>query len=671
MRGTNEVGRTRLYTRRERRHRHIAAALAVLGALLAAWVGAAVAAWATGHGWAWPQLDLRPPVTQGQGGGLLGLPTTGEAAAPRRPQLPVTLSWPASPLATAMAALPIWALWLRVTVRPMLTALRQDTRHRGLAPLRAIRAALGARRVRRAGRFTLPGTPWYRWWLLPTTAFGYFLGHPLQPAGPRMALWADWEQRIRIIARPGWGKTTRLLVPLIRTLPGPVLVSSTEPAIFKQTVLARQHHQTQLRWTWLTRCLQPWLPTEHRPVAVVDFSHPDHRYAAGYPQVRWNPITGCEDFTIAHRRAAALLQGAHQPSRGDNDQFFRDSATEVLAAWLHAAALDDKEIQDVTGWLRKPTDPVPSRILSDDHRAEPSALLNLAKHLDSRAGKTSSGVERYLALAMNSLATTDGRRLCGHRFDPRTGQPVEQFDMPGFITAGGTVYVLADPSRVDRARPLLSLFVAEMFLAAEHVALRHPWQRLPVPFIGVLDELRHGITVPNLPYIAAAQRKYGIGFIYSVQSSTQEDALYGPDAQALRDSTTITLVGGIDITLAHELSDRAGTTPVVTATRGRDIRDTTGGRHTHSEHLQPLPTLTIADQQQLADGHAVLIPRGLAPFLIHVPSIYDHAATRRQIHQEATQVDATVIAARQAQAAIASSRNTALAAGAHLDLADR
>ena len=54
-------------------------------------------------------------------------------------------------------------------------------------------------------------------------------------------VWADWEQRTRIIARTGWGKGARLLIPIIRALPGPALVASTEPSIFTQTVLARTH----------------------------------------------------------------------------------------------------------------------------------------------------------------------------------------------------------------------------------------------------------------------------------------------------------------------------------------------------------------------------------------------------------------------------------------------
>ena len=511
---------------------------------------------------------------------------------------------------------------------------------------------LGARAVRRAGHFTLPDTPPWARWVLPTSAFGYFLGYPLQPHGKGPRLWADWEQRIRVVARTGWGKTSRLLVPIIRALPGPALVSSTEPSIFTQTVTARQFRRPALRWRWLSMPLRRWLPVLEYPIAVVDFSAPHQRYAAGYPQPRWSPIHGCEDFAVAHRRALALITGTDTHSSTahgtDADQFFRDSAAEVLAAWLHAAALGSKDIDDLLSWLRKTDDPTPGRILRDEARADPSALVNLRKHLDPAASKTTSGVERYLTLSMNSLATTEGRELC------RAGRD-DQFDMPAFIAAGGTVYLLADPSRITRARPLLSLFAAEMFLAAENAALRTRHKRLPRPYIAVLDELRYGITVPNLPYVASTQRKFGIGYVYAVQSTTQEDAVYGNDAPALRSAAGISLYGGIDIDSAHELTQRAGVTPVVTATRGPD---------THTEHIQLHDTLTIGDQQQLADGQATVVVRGLAPFLAWVPSLYEQRSLNRAIRQETDTVAQRVTGAQHRDLATLRNHSAATAAGA-------
>ena len=171
-----------------------------------------------------------------------------------------------------------------------------------------------------------------------------------------------------------------------------------------------------------------------------------------------------------------------------------------------------------------------------------------------------------------------------------------------------------------------------MFLAAEAVALASPHRRLTEPFVAVLDELRYGIVPPNLPYVAAAQRKYGITFVYAVQSTAQEQLVYGPDTQALR-AATLTIHGGIDIDSAREIADRSGTTPVVT---------TTGG----SAQVQWQETWTIADQQRLRDGEATVVARGLAPFVAWLPSVFEQRRLDRRIRAEVDEVIATTQAAR-------------------------
>jgi type IV secretion system protein VirD4 len=420
----------------------------------------------------------------------------------------------------------------------------------------------------------------------------------------------------------------------------------------------------------LTRLLRPWLPLTEYPLAVVDVSAPDRRFAAGYPQVRWSPILGCLDYTVAYRRAVALVNGIDtgqtRGSTSDNDQFFRDSAGEVLAAWLHAADLTGKDVDDLAEWLRRTDNPTATRILRDDPRAEPSAAVNITRHLDPTAGRTTSGVLRYLTLALNSLTATEGRQICGTRDD-------SQFDMEHMITAGGTVYVLADASRVGRIKPLPSLLAGEMFLAADAVALRNSRRRLPQPFIGVIDELRHGIIIPNLPYVASAQRKYGIGYVYGVQTASQEDVVYGSDAAALRAAAGVSIIGGIDIDSARDLSDRAGTTPVVAPTRSSPDETSPHGSPGggYSEQLHHQDTLTVADQQHLGDGHAVVLARGLAPFLVFIPSYRDIRALNRTIGAEADTVTRHVTGARDRQAITGSHHSTAATAGADFTLPGR
>jgi hypothetical protein len=663
MRHDHELGRTRLHTRRQRWHLNAAAALAVTGFAACLWLGAGVAALVSGNGLRFPDLEWRGRALDSIGhGGLLGLPAEGQPARPAGDaQFPLTVTWPAPLLAVLIAAVVLWLVWMRLAVLPMIIRQRRETRLVGLAKVPDIAARFGTNAVRKAGTFTLPTTGRVARWMLPTKAFGFPLGYPVEPRARAVRLWANWESRIRIVAGPGWGKTFRLLVPIIRDLPGAAFVSSTEPDIFASTVTARQYRLPPVRWEWLRWFVPAWRRKREFPVAVVDFSEPQVRFAAGYPSVVWNLICGCERFTVALRRATALVTGVESSSsndRGnDSDRFFRDSASEVLAAWLHAAALGDREIDDILSWLYDGDLSTPRRILEDSHHADPTAVVNMTKHLDPRAGRTTSGVERFLVLALNSIASEDGRAVSGQRFGPdKTRLPAT--DMEAFLRDGGTIYLLADQNRIERARPLLSLFANEMFFLAEQIALAQPYRpkRLAQPMIGVIDELRYGVTVSSLPYVGNSLRKYGIGYVYGVQSAAQEVTVYGEQgAKELAKAAGVTIVGGVDNDIAADISARAGLTPVVTATRG-------DGRS--SEQIQQQETFSIRDQQQLKDGEAVILAQGLVPFVAYSPSIYDSPRARRRIGREADAVTADVAASREKDLTSQKLRNAALEHGA-------
>lgn len=640
-------GRTRLDTRRDRLRRHAAAVLALAGLLAAAWVTSAVAALLSGHGLTFPAVHLRSPVTDG-GGGLLGLPRAGQSEVePSQPQWPIAVTWPGPVWLAAVMAVPLWIVWLRIAVRPLLRRLTTPVRHRGLAELRTIRAQLGDRAARHAARFTRPDLPWWLRFLVHRSEVALQLGRATTPRDRARGLLANLEQRVRIVARTGWGKTARLLVPIIRGLPGPALISSTEPGIFYQTAHARQHRRLRLRWSVLDRLVRRWLPLREYPVAVVDCSPTESRYSSGWPQARINPIPGSGDWATAYRRARALV---HTGTTGEDDDngVFAGAACDVLAGWLHAADLGGYDLDAVQSWLSDTATRQPRRILDSDRRADPIARTLLDKHLDPRAEKTTSGVERFLGLALASVLSAEGRRVAGEG-------GTDQFDMDSFIANGGTLFLLASPSQVKQLRPFLSLIANEMFHAAERVALTRRRARLTPPFVGVLDEVAYGTTVTDLPYVVNGQRKFGISVIWSVQSSSQEETVYGDDAQAIRDGAGVSLYGGIDIDHARQLADRAGQTPVVTATRGN---------HLSSEHVDHQDALSIADQQDLDDGESVVVTRGLRPFLAYSESIYD-TRRGRAVLAEADTVATRVAAARAGHNARTTAGNTAAMHGIH------
>ena len=641
-------GVSHISTRRQNTRRIAAVLLAVFGAAVCLYLGAGLASLAAGHGWHHPTVKGRRVVSGT--GGLLN-PSRGKKPAnhlqfPLVVHLPVAFGW------AAAAAAPLWVLWLRLQSRALGGRRHPGPeRHRGLATLTNIRQQFSSRAVRKTGAFTLPRTGrWARMWL-PTSMFGYRIGRPHRPAAPRVDLWVNFEARLRVIARTGWGKSWRLLIPMIRQLPGPAVITSIEAEIFTATVKSRMWRRPPVRFGWMRLLRRKWRTPVRYPVVVADLSSPQSRFAAGFPQLRWNPIVGAENFKVAAARARGLVAGGDTDadSGGETDRFFRSSATQVLAAWLQAAAMDpSKDIEDLVEWLRDTDLDTPSSILAADATAEArAAVMNMVTHLDPAAGRTTSGVKRYLNFAISSMASGQGRMLCGLRTGP-------QFDIDALIRAGGTVYLLAEVDEMELARPLLTMLAGEMFMSAERTARTMPGRRLPTTFMGVFDELKAGVRLAILPYVTTVQRKYGISFAYAIQSSMDEEEMFGKaGAGRLRDNC-ITLVGGYDGSSAQETARRAGKTPVVVASRS------TGGHR--SEHTQLEDTLPESDQGELEDGQSVVLGRGILPFLAATDRVDKPRKVRAQITKEVGEVEGYV--ARRRAAAIARSDDDELLATA-------
>jgi hypothetical protein len=623
-----QLGRTKVLTRFELFLRALAMVVGLLGAAVSLAIGAALVAYWTGAGQVLPAITIQPVI--GGDGPLLDPSGTSTAHI----QSPIAVSWPTvDPWwpAVALAAVLTMA-WVKWVVAPLLRRVTgENLRHRGLASASQIRRRYGTRQVRKAWRYALPGSTWAQRIRIGTSAMGIHFGEALTPAAGG-ALWVNLEQRVRIIARPGWGKTTRLLVPIIRQLAGPVLVSSTEPEIFTSTVLARTTRRLPGRFGYRS-------PARTYPVAVVDCS-PGNRITGGkYETVRWNPIPGCEDFAVATRRAQALMKGVDDGQAQDSAaaRYFEEVASAVVAAMLHAAALSPGvELEDIGGWIATSTYSTADAVLSTSGEeltvtvdAEPVALMSIRKFLDKAGGRTTVQVEASVLKGISSMLSLEGRRICGSRKGA-------QFDMTGLIRAKGTMYLLGEPDRMRVVRPLLSMIASEVFVAAEQVA-RASGGRSPA-FYAVLDELRSGVRVATLPDIASEKRKFRIGYVYACTNGGDEAALYGEaDAARLRAAAGTSIYGGLDPQSMDDITERAGRTDVVRATRSA-----TGAR---SETPQEFDTLTAADMQQLADGESVIVGRDLPPFLAVSKGVHEIRSLRRQIHREAQALETQAVTA--------------------------
>jgi len=348
---------------------------------------------------------------------------------------------------------------------------------------------------------------------------GYPLGRS-HPAG--VELWPSWESSLRIVAPPGEGKTFRALAPVLLQHPGPALATSTKADLYELTALARRRRG---------------------PVYALD---PDWLVPAA-PRARWSPVSGCERSEVAERRAAALVAAAGEDAELQNAAFFRDSARDLLKAYLHAAALAELDVRAVIGWSRRPEDPAPAELLASSPLAA-SGWDDLILLHTSGAAETTSGVLRYVGRALSCFSHEAVVRDCCPR-------PGEELDIEQLLLSQGTLYLVGKGSRLGAVAPLVTALADEVFDCAERLSAQMPNRRLDPPLLGLLDEAPSIVPLPSLPDLLADGRGRGIVVVYAMQSFSQAVSRWGPQrAETMGNATSITAILG-GLTSPRDLAD--------------------------------------------------------------------------------------------------------------------
>jgi len=416
---------------------------------------------------------------------------------------------------------------------------------------------------------------------------GYPLGRAL-PLGVApwggVQLWASWEVSARLVAPPGEGKTFRVLVPVLRQHAGPAVATSTKADLYELSACARERVG---------------------PVLALD---PDGLAPAAAP-LRWSPVSGCEQSVVAERRAAALVAATGEDGDAQNGAFFRDSARDLLKAYLHAAALEGLDIRAVLEWSRRPDDQAPAEILARSARAAPGWADLVALHTTG-AAETTSGVLRYVGRALACFSHEPVVAACC----PRSGQDI---DIEAFLLANGTVYLLGKGSRLGAVAPLITAFADEVFAAAERLATRMPARRLDPPLLGLLDEAPSIAPVPSLPELLADGRGRGIVVVYAMQSFSQAVTRWGAHrAETMGNATSVTAVlGGLS-----SPSDLADLERLCGQRRARRVSSHHGGRDRSRTVSWEYEAVLRADQiRTLPAGVGLVLWGRLPPVLARFP----------------------------------------------------
>ncbi|MFI7643922.1 type IV secretory system conjugative DNA transfer family protein [Nonomuraea sp. NPDC049400] len=234
--------------------------------------------------------------------------------------------------------------------------------------------------------------------------------------------------------------------------------------------------------------------------------------------VRWSPIEGCQDPVTAIRRAATKV--AATDTGGLSDQgFWTNKAAMVLAALMHAAALEGLSMAEVDAWALD-EDPTPLTILS-----RPG--LN--------TDRAAAQVRRYYAL---HVRTRDSiyltlRQVLQCMDDPATAwtlcpPPGEGLDLEELLRRRETLYLISGDGHNPGTPILFTALVAEIHHTARQLASRRSNRRMDPPVTFLLDEAPEICPIPHLPKWLATAAGSGFCFVVGGQSWSQFEERWGP-----------------------------------------------------------------------------------------------------------------------------------------------
>ena len=423
-------------------------------------------------------------------------------------------------------------------------------------------------------------------------SLGRLRGHPV---------FGQHEDSYCLIAPARSGKTMYLAVAWVLDAPGPVLATGTKNDYVFLT--ATQRAKVGKVWVLDTGGITGW---------------PD--------ELRWNPVKGCTDPDEALERGRAWAAGDPGKSGGKNSEWFNARAGEVLAYFLHAAALKPGgSMRDVVRWAADFDDDEPITLLrgggpapvasadQDDDAAVTAATLKtvdldtsgwadlLKARTQSRAGETTDSLRMTLSGLLAPLTSPKVLTL----LCPPEG---DEFDVTAYLSGRNTIYLLSGKGSGNVA-PLVTMLTDHIVRAAQKLSQRSPGGRLWPSLRLVLDEAANVAPLPDLPSLMSDSGGRGITTMVICQSFAQMDDKWGRDgAEAIRANATVTmyLPGIKEMDRLKSISEATG------RYRAKRVSTSSGGdRGSVSTSSEWENVMTVDAIRRMPVGTALVFYRGL------------------------------------------------------------
>jgi type IV secretory pathway TraG/TraD family ATPase VirD4 len=276
----------------------------------------------------------------------------------------------------------------------------------------------------------------------------------------------------------------------------------------------------------------------------------------------------------------------------DNTKFFAQAAANLLAGWLHAAAISGKGMDDVLRWALDERLDESLHILAEHPQAAEGVSGMLDNLYRSPAETTRSNLWTTVQTAVAPLLSPVARAT----FTPAPGDGI---DLEDFLRRCGTIYLMVPETQAAELAPLVSAFMDEAIETAKRVADDQPGGRLDPP-LGVFgDEIANVSPLPQIPSLMSFAGGSGIFVVLVLQNMAQAIGRWGKEGAAMiwGASTVKLVLGGLTGDEIHDLSKLAGTyrESLTTYQRG-------SGGYSVQTTLQDRPTISPEEIRTLSEA---------------------------------------------------------------------
>jgi type IV secretion system protein VirD4 len=338
----------------------------------------------------------------------------------------------------------------------------------------------------------------------------HLLGVPVPPAWPNAShvlaacprgglLFGLPDKHTLALGPTGSGKTTSVVEPnALSWSAGSLVVASTKQDVLRASVGHRRQLGGEL---WLLDVL-----------CVLD----DAALPPGVRRLRWTPLRGCADWSVARARAAAMMGATRREGLTDATHW-TTQGERMLAPVLHAAALGGRTMRQVVSWAATAASlKAPLAILNERDAAEAADQLSGVLSQDPRPR------DSIIATVATALHPYAGRVL-----DEAAEATDGDWDPATFVQGPNTLYVIAPlDSEVDDPAPIVVGVLSELYGAIRAESDRCGG-RLPLPALWILDEVANISPLPQLPKWISEAGGRGLSFILGVQDLSQLQERWG------------------------------------------------------------------------------------------------------------------------------------------------